>query len=215
MDPSHARRYTKTEIEKIVAEILSKAYPAGINIDIDIDWLIEKSEIVDDIVPADLLEDKFEVAAIITSKSNGHFDILVDEDTLDYHRFRANFSIAHEFGHIVLHSQICTGCHTIEDSIALRKRIKKAYNFIERNANYFAGAILIPRRTIFEDASRIYEALVKDIGYNVNLVRERMCSTLAQRYNVTIQPMEIRLKEVKLERKISKALQSNLPYLDL
>jgi len=215
MEPSHTRMYKKAEIEKIVAEILSKAYPAGINIPIDIDCLIENNEMVDDIVPADLLEDKFEVAAIITSKSNDHFDILVDEETLYYQQFRDNFSIAHEFGHIVLHSQICTGCHTIEDSIALRKRIKRAYSFIERNANYFAGAILMPRRTIFEDTAKIYEALVKDIGYNVNLIPERICSTLAQRYTVTIRPMKIRLKEVNLQQKIRKALQSNLPYLDL
>ena len=214
MDPSHARRYENPEIEVIVARILSEAYCAGIRIPIDIDWLAEDNKLVDDIVPAELLQDQFKVAAALTSKPNGHFDILVDEETFNSHRARANFSIAHELGHIVLHSQICSNCRTIEDSIALKQRIKKAYKFIERNANYFAGAILIPRRTIPEDTAKIYEVLVKNIGYDGNLIPDKLCSTLAQRYAVYVPPMKIRLKELNLQRKVQTALYSNSPYID-
>lgn len=214
MDPSHATRYTHAEIERRVADILAGAFPRGIRIPIDIDRLVERHDLVDDIISAELLEDKFNVAAVLISKVNSHFDIMVDEDAFNTYRSRANFSIAHEFGHVVLHSQVCSRCRTIEDAIVLRERIKNAYNFIERNANYFAGAILVPLRTVPEDTARIYEALVKDIGYDTNLIPDKLCSTLAQRYEVNFQPMEIRLRELNLNGKILAALRSGSPYLD-
>ena len=214
MAPSHARRYTNQEIEVKAAKILSGAYPTGINIPIDVDWLVESNELVDDIVPAELLEDKFKVAAVLTSKPSGHFDILVDEDTLNLQGARANFSIAHELGHIVLHAPVCGGCRTIEDSIALRERIAKAYSDIERNANYFAGAILMPLRTLPEHTAKLYEGLTGMYGYDVNLIPSKLYSRLAERYRVNPQPMEIRLKELSLQTKIVSALRSNSPYLD-
>ncbi len=214
MDPSHARRYRNAEIEVITAKILNEAYPASVSIPIDIDWLAESNDLVDDIVPAALLEDHFKVAAALTTKRNGHFDILVDEDTLNQQRARANFSIAHELGHIVLHPKVCGSCHTIEDSIVLRNRITKAYSYIERNANYFAGAILMPRRNLPEDAAKLYEGLVRLYGYAGNLIPSKLCSRLAERYNVNLQPMEIRLRELNLQKKILFALRSNCPFLD-
>jgi len=221
MDPSHARKYKESEIEVIVARILSKAYPNGINIPIDIDRIAQSIDrfaeckiFVDDIIPAELLEDKFGVAAVLISKPEGHFDILVDDDTITFQSARASFSIAHELGHIVLHSQICSDCLKIEDAIVLNKRIEKAYTAIERNANYFAGAILIPRRTILEHASKLYEGLVKMYGYDINLIPSKLCLRLAEQYGVNTYPMEIRLKELNLQQKIQMALYSKLPYID-
>jgi len=214
MEPSHARRYTKAEIEVIAAQILSKAYPTGINIPIEIDLLAERNELVDDIVPIELLEDKFGVAAVLISKSNEHFDIFVDEDQFNYRQPRASYSIAHELGHIVLHSGVCEGCRTIEDSIALRNRITGVYHSIERSANYFSGAILMPRRAFPEDTAKIYEALVREYSYDNNIIPDKLCSTLAQRYGVYIPPVKIRLRELNLQRKIETALRLSSPYLD-
>lgn len=214
MDPSHARRYTNAEIDRIVVHILAEAYPEGIRIPIDIDRLVYRHKLIDDIAPAEFLEDKFNVAAVLISKLDGRFDILVDEETFDSHRFRANSSIAHEFGHVVLHSQVCSNCRTVEDAIALRRRIKNSYDFIERNANYFAGAILMPLRTLPEDTARVYEALVKSFGCDADLIPDKLCSTLARRYEVSLQPMTIRLRELNLSKKIMVALRSAGPYLD-
>jgi hypothetical protein len=212
MEPSHARRYKNSEIEVIVAKIISEAYPAGISIPVDIDWLAERSELVDNIIPADLLEDKFKVPAALVSKSSGHADIFVDDDTITFQRARANFSI--ELGHVVLHAQVWESCHTIEDSIVLRNRITRAYNFIERNTNYFAGAILIPKRTIVNDTTKVYEFLTKERNYHANLILNKLCAILARRYMVNTQPMQIRLEQLNLMKKIQRALHSNSPYLD-
>lgn len=214
MDPSHARRYKNSEIEVIVAKILSRAHPVGIRVPIDIDWLAESNELVGDIIPADLLEDKFHVAATLISKPDGRFDILVDDDAITYQRARANFSIAHELGHVVLHAQVCAKCCTIGDSIALRNRITKSYSLIERNANYFAGAILIPQRNIVNDTAKMYEFLVKEGNYDTKVDLNQFCATLARRYEVNPQPMRIRLEQLGLTKKIQRALLYKSPYLD-
>jgi hypothetical protein len=217
MDPSHARKYSNVEIEVVVSRLLKQQYPRGITLPVEIDLIVERHELVDNIVPVELLEDKFKVAAVLVCKGEGRFDILVDEDTFDYQRARASFSIAHEFGHVVLHSQVCSHCTSIEDSISLMKRIRnaKAYDFIERNANYFAGALLIPRRTLPEHAARIYEALVKKFGYDIALIPNKLISTLATLYKVNPQPMEIRLEELSLYKKIISSLRTSCPYIEL
>jgi len=214
MEPSHVGRYSNPEIERKTMEILSAAFSGGIEIPIDIDRLVYQHGSIDDIVPAELLEDEFNVAAVLINKPNGHFDILVDQDTLDSHYARANFSIAHEFGHVVLHSQLCVNCRTVQDAVALNARIKTSYDFIERNANYFAGAILMPFRTLGEDTAKVYEALVRTFGHDLNLIYDKLCSTLALRYGVSFQPMAIRLKELGLRRKIEDAMRYRVPYLD-
>jgi hypothetical protein len=216
MDPSHARKYSNIEIELSVSRILTQQYPRDITMPVEIDLIVERHERLDHIVPAELLEDKFGVAAVLICKSGGRFDILVDEGTFDHQWARASFSIAHEFGHIVLHSQVWSHCTIIEDSLALMRRIKNAnaYNFIERNAPYFAGAILIPRRTLPEHAAKVYEALVREFGYDTALIPNKLCSTLATHYKVNFQPMEIRLKELGLRTKIMSALKVSSPYIE-
>lgn len=214
MELSHVGRYSKADIERKAMEILSKAFPEEIEIPIDVDRLVYQHDSIDDIVPAELLEDKFKVTAVLISKPNGHFDILVDEETLDSHYARANFSIAQEFGHVILHSQVCEDCRTVEDAIALNAGIKNVCHFIERNVGYFAGAILMPLRTLPEDTAKAYEALVGSFGCESDLIPDKLCSTLARRYAVSIQPMAIRLKELGLSSKIADTLRCRAPKLD-
>jgi len=40
MDPSHAKRYEKSEIEAKAAQVLKDAYPGGVTIPVDIDLLV-------------------------------------------------------------------------------------------------------------------------------------------------------------------------------
>ncbi len=215
MDPSHAQRYEKTEIDAKASQALKGAYPGGIVLPIDIDLLVESNERIDAIVPIPDLEAKFAVAAVLTVKPNGRFDIIVDEDTLDYQRARASFSIAHELGHIALHCEVFTKCKTVDDSISLGARIKKAYRFLEENANYFAGAVLIPRRHILNDAARLYEFLVKNGNYDTRVDHSQICTALASRYNVNTLPMRIRLDHLGITKGIQASLLHRSPFLDL
>lgn len=214
MDPSHTRRYRRPEIEIITARFLSKAYPNGIEIPIEIDLLVEKHEFIDDINPIPLLEDKYKIAAVLYYKNNDHFDILVDEDTFNYNEGRTNFSIAHEFAHIILHNEVFLNCENVDDIIDLNKRIATSYRHIENDANYFAGSILIPQRTILGHTATLYEGLAKEYGCDINLIPYKLCSRLAEAYKVSFQAMEIRLKQLKLDIKVLLALRSESPYID-
>lgn len=216
MDPSHARKYSEREIEVKALEILKKAYPTGISIPINIDRIVYQHEMIDDIVPIELLEDRFNVAAGLYCKPDGKIDIIIDQETFDYQGVRANFSIAHEFGHIVLHAQIWSNCQTIEDSLALHRRInnKYHYRFIERAANRFASAILMPISILPKDTARLYTGLVKLYGYEDDLILHKIYSNLAKMYEVSLEPMQIRQKELDLQKKIRTALRYKLPYLE-
>ena len=215
MDPSHAKRYEKSEIEAKAAQVLKDAYPSGVTIPVDIDLLVERSARVDQIVAIPSLESKFGVAGILTVKPSGQFDILVDEDTLDYQKGRASFSIAHELGHIILHAEVFLNCVTVDDSLALRSRLRRAYRFIEEDANSFAGAILIPHRQIMDDTATLYQYLVKNGNYETRLDRNQVSATLAKRYAVNVTPMKIRLERLKVFQKIQQSLLYKSPFLDL
>ncbi len=49
MDPSYARKYTYFEIEVTAGRILKNQYPQEINIPIDVDLIVERHELIDDI----------------------------------------------------------------------------------------------------------------------------------------------------------------------
>ena len=216
MDPSHARKHSDREIELKALEILRATFPAGIPIPVDIDHLAEQHEIIDEIVPIAMLEHQFNVAALLYRKPNGHVAIIIDENTLDHQPTRANFSIAHEFGHVVLHHKIWDKCKTLTDSVKLHARIERIYRrVIERDANRFASAILMPSPAIHSHVPLLYKEIVGEHGYDSEYVLARLSSLLAGRYKVSTAAMEIRLKELDLDKKLATALNFRSPYLDI
>jgi len=216
VDPSHAKKYTKGEIEQIVAGLLNQAYPKGVTLPIDVDLIVQQHPQIDDIIPAELLEDQFGVAAALVYKpTNGTFDIFVDEDTYTRQRGRASFSIAHEFGHVVLHADVCNICHTVEAALELRTRLKRSYSRMEQDADAFAAAVLMPRSKVQQHTVRLYEGLVGLYGYNVTLIPHKLCLDLAGEYGVSVPAMKVRLEHLGLQRQMMTALQAKFPYLDL
>jgi hypothetical protein len=215
MDPSHAPKYTDREIEVRALQILREKYTGNIPIPIDVDQIVYKHPLIGDIVPVELLEDKFNVAALLLHRPNGKLDILVDEDTFDHQMARANFSIAHELGHVVLHEKLWNSCHEIVDSIRLHQRIKSNYDTIERTANRFASSLLMPYPTLYDYVPKLYMGLVKMYGFDLNLILPKIYAGLAKEYCVSTQPMEIRIKEAGLLKPINDALRNKLPSLDI
>jgi len=212
VDPSHAKRYEKREIEGITAELLNNAYPAGIEVPIDIDLLVQQHPRIDDIIPADL-EQRFKVAAALIYKpASQTFDIFFDENTVPG---RVSFSIAHEFGHVVLHHEVCKGCCTLEAAIELRARLKKSYSRMEADAEYFARSILMPRGKLQRDTATIYAHLVQSWGFDGGLIQSKLCPTLATRYKVSNPAMEIRMEQLGLHKTIRAAFQQKFDALEI
>ncbi len=212
MDPSHARKYEKPEIEGIAAQLLNNAYPQGIEVPIDIDLLVQEHPRIDDIIPADL-EEPFKVsAALVYKPTNCTFDIFFDENASPG---RVSFSIGHEFGHVVLHGEVCDACHTLEAAIDLRTRLKRYYSRMEADADYFARSILMPRGRLEQDTSMVYDHLVQSFGYDGQIIQSKLCPSLATRYKVSNRAMEIRFQELMLQKKITHAIQHGFNGLDI
>jgi hypothetical protein len=212
VDPSHARKYLKPQIEGIAAELLNRAHPEGIEIPIDIDLLVQQHPRIDDLIPANL-EDRFKVAAALVYKPGTcAFDIFFDENTVPG---RVSFSIAHEFGHVVLHSEVCDTCHTLEAAIELRARLKKHYVRMEADAEYFARCILMPRGKLERDTGVIYSHLARSFGCDGQIIQSKLCPSLATRYKVSNKAMEIRLQELMLHKRITLAIQHGFDGLDI
>ncbi len=215
MEPSHCKIYEPIEIERITGEILDRFYPNVITIPIAIDTIVEKHPAIDSIGGLELLEDKFNVIGVTYWKENGKFDIIIDEDVLNYQKNRANFSIAHEYAHIELHLNLWKGCKEINHSIDMHKRISRCYNDIEKNADYFAGAILIPRITLNQHLPAHYRILTAKFGFaSPDLIIDKLKTQLANFYKVSVPAMEIRLKQLKFYRPIQQSVQYRLCDLD-
>lgn len=216
VDPSHARKYSKAEIEEIVAGLLGQAYPEGVSVPIDIDLLVEQHSGVDDIIPAELLEDKFGVsAALIYKPATETFDIFVDEDTYTRQRGRASFSIAHEFGHVVLHADVCRKCCTLEATLELRRRLRKSYSRMEQDVDSFASAILMPRWLLQHHAVHLYKGLIGLYGYDRRLVPYKLASGLASQYKVSVKAMEVRLERLGLCEEVLRCIDRRFPFLEV
>jgi Zn-dependent peptidase ImmA (M78 family) len=212
VDPSCARTYTPPEVERAAAEVLNKAYPGGIKPPIEIDILVERHPLVDDLIPARL--GLFNVdASLVCKPDTNRFDIFFNEDAVFG---RISFSIAHEFGHVVLHSDLCKDCHSVKDVMALHARLRQSacYDHIEREANRFAGAILMPGGSLTRDTKVVYQHLAEQHGFGGELIQSHLCPALAKRYKVTNYAMDVRLSQLNLHKQVQRAIQHKFTMLD-
>lgn len=212
MEPSHSPPYSKAEIERFVVKTLQDSFPRGIEPPIDIDVVAEKQPLMDGFIFISDINLNFRVDAALRNKSSGRFEIVIDENVC---RGRTNFSIAHEIGHVVLHPALYLGCYTVEASIELSHRIKRNYPRIEREANHFAGAILVPRKTIFSDVQKVYEGILQGYAGNIKWeeVSTMLCSALANRYSVSVQTMGIRLNQLQIDHKLNESVSARSDFI--
>jgi Zn-dependent peptidase ImmA (M78 family) len=100
---------------------------------------------------------------------------------------RQNFTTAHELGHLLLHDQ--EQLH-IDHGFRLRLRddvSSQGTDEAEREANFFAASILMPRRFLGEDL--VHEE-------SVDLLDDDFLSNLARKYGVSAQALVNRLKNL-------------------
>ena len=96
-----------------------------------------------DIIPTLDLQRNFEIDAYVT---NDRVEVWVDKYVLESRTNRYRFSLAHEIGHLMLHP----GLFELHfDNVAEWKTVVnsipgKEYSFLEWQASYFAGLVLVP-----------------------------------------------------------------------
>src|SRR6185437_8986068 len=103
-------------------------------------------------------------------------------------RVRQNFTMAHELGHLLLHDQ--EQLHVDRGGFALRLRndvSKQGTDEYEREANFFAASLLMPRTFIERDLAE---------EETVDLLDESFLNKLAKKYEVSTQALVNRLKNL-------------------
>jgi Zn-dependent peptidase ImmA (M78 family) len=100
---------------------------------------------------------------------------------------RQNFTTAHELGHLLLHDQ--EQLHVDHDfRVRLRDDMSsQGTDDYEREANFFAASLLMPRRFLEEDLEGVHY---------VNLLDDDFLYDLGRKYGVSVQALVNRLKNL-------------------
>lgn len=132
---------------------MTQYYPSH-TIPVPIEYIVE-AKLGIDIVPVPGLQDVIESVAHLTRDTK---EILVDERVYLKIPNRYRFSLAHEIGHLVLHSEIIKQLkfNNIKEwkNVITNEIPEDQYSFLEFHAYSFAGLILVPSdklREVFFD----------------------------------------------------------------
>jgi len=104
----------------------------------------------------------------------------------NHHEVRQRFTIAHEEGHFILHSETPLFVDDYKGSI-LYRATNKSHDFKkERQANMFAAALLMPKALIGQELKKI----------PFHLEYEQKLSRISDIFKVSQQAMDYRLKSL-------------------
>lgn len=96
----------------------------------------------------------FEIDGFINSTFT---QITIDDDIFNSYEERARFTIAHEIGHKILHSEIYKNFRigTLEDYLGFQNKISEDnQKWLEIQANIFAACTLVPSASLKEEFSK-------------------------------------------------------------
>ena len=186
-----------------VADGLRAAHPAGRELPVKILDLAE-FDLHLDLVPVNGLREQLDIDALLMGDLKS---ILVDKRAFMSPRleYRLRFSVAHEIGHLILHSDIYAGLkHATAaewfDYISAIPDVE--YGWVEWQAYEFAGRLLVPPnelREAFQAAIRSAQA----VGYSDWLAADEaaldyIATRVAPKFGVSAEVIAKRLRVEKL-----------------
>lgn len=188
------------KIRSLADNFLERYHPEG-TLPVPIEKIIE-FDLQMDIVPySDLFKD-FGVDGYLT---NDQVSIYVDRFMMDKRENRYRFTLAHELGHLFLHKDLYLGneFQSVEDWITVQDSINAdQYTWYERQANNFAGLILVSEDALYEKYSRCIDELEKEDFQlkkaDVQTINGFIAVRLAKRFAVSEQVISIRLDKDEL-----------------
>ena len=121
--------------------------------------------------------------------------------SIEDHEGRYTFTIAHEIGHHVLHKDLYD--ELVADRSEILCREEKNKPLIERQADRFAAALMMPRQTITAEVNRLVHVGPKSLGGALKLAGQ-LQSTSGFR-NVSVAALVNRLKDLNL-------IHDSIPY---
>lgn len=187
---------SRDDIKSSVDQFIDK-YGNGWSYPLDVELLAEDIGFNLRLLPH--IEEKYEKLAILSHSTK---DIIVEESLFLQERSknRYRFSIAHELGHFVLHSNLFknTGITTIEEWAQFLHDIPEDQkDYLEAQANKFAAHLLIPQNLLIKELTNYKPQIEKylelfpkaDSSDTVSFIAPK----LAPKYGVSEQTMEIRI----------------------
>ncbi len=154
-----------------------------------------------DVIPMDDFLSKYGADAAITADLKGIYidaeQYILINQAPEWRLKRLRFTVAHELGHFFLHPDVVQArCFT---SLSEYKRWSNDYGGrkyeLERDANEFAGRLLIPLPRIQEMFDTFTQSAIEvDSDFiNNSQLRYKFCEKVAPRFGVNTQVIEARL----------------------
>jgi len=211
----YLQTYTAADLERSAQQQLQELKKLGhFAIPVDIEAIVEKLDIEIDVKRG--LKEIYHIWGMIAvDLDTDSLVILVDDTLLDNHRNLYRMTVAEEFAHSLLHKNAIKEIKTIEDFKSLHNHSN--WHKHERNAKRLAAAILMPSQNILNDSRKLYTQMITVAGYNnPEAIKKHITSFLADRYEVSIVAMRIRLNEwpIKVMDKIEDAMKDRLDFLE-
>jgi len=143
-----APRYSVRKLEAMALALLGERWP-GLAIPVDVEFLAEREPGV--VLETERgLQDRWGVpGATVYHPKEDRFTVLIDEAVADGNPGFYRFTVAEELGHLRLHRSVLRRIRTTEDAVALQA--SPDYEYMDRNAKWFASALLMPREPLLRD----------------------------------------------------------------
>ena len=109
------------------------------------------------------------------------------------HINRRRFTIAHELGHFFLHKDSTPDGFT--DTTRTMSRTTSYWDPVESEANDFAARLLMPEKFILSEGKKVIENF-KIVYKQERIPQDYFISNMAQIFNVSVQAMTYRLKNI-------------------
>jgi Zn-dependent peptidase ImmA (M78 family) len=164
-----------------------------------------------DIIPLPGLKKLFD-GAVDAYLSADFTSIYVDDFISEKRETRYRFTLAHEIGHMILHPEVyqMLDYDSLDTARTIILELNKSYPFFEKQADEFAGRVLVPQREllyVFGKYQKMSEKqvleeipeynLINNIEYQ-EAVKIKVTSTLAKYFLVSSEAITIRLRKERL-----------------
>lgn len=199
MKPVKAAILTYLDVNDRAAELLKQNGRLD-EVPVDVEALVE-IDLGLSIVPQRGLLSQYSIDGIMTLDAS---TFIVDQHVLERQWPRYRFTLAHELGHLVLHSDIIGGLgigseeEWIEFYLSLSER---EHSWFEHQAYWFAGALLLPEDSLLAE---FRTAIGKVEGEDLSLAqlsdysRSAVAGAIARRFEVSTGAVQRRLGKLGL-----------------
>jgi Zn-dependent peptidase ImmA (M78 family) len=195
MQLPRAEVLTYEQVARRAAEFLAGCDPQT-SVPVDIERIVERMGL--DIVPIPGLKTAYDVDGFLTKDMR---EIRVDQEVMMTTEVRYRFTLAHELAHLVLHADAFREIDLadVDEWFVFRTALED--DWFDKQANWFAGALLVPRSALlveYQEALAAASLGGADVSELSAYSRMTIAAAIADHFNVSAQVVHIRLEKLGL-----------------